>query len=124
LFSCKKYIQKQEQNAIVSAMTDGEWYVTGYKQNDSDITASFSGYLFKFDADNKVTATQGASSVSGKWTDNIAAHTLTADFPGVAAPLVYLNETWTITDGYTDSVSARSVDTVDHTTNILQLKKQ
>ena len=122
--SCKKYIQKQEQNAVESAVTDGQWYVSGYKQNDSDITASFSGYLFKFDANNTVTGTKGSTSVSGQWSDNIAARTMTTNFPGAAAPIVYLNETWTITDSYTDSVSARSVDTVSHTTNILQLKKQ
>ena len=124
LFSCKKYIQKQEQNALEAVVTNGLWYVTGYEQNDSDITSSFSGYLFKFDANNTVTATLGSASVTGQWSDNINARTVTADFPGAAAPLVYLNETWTITDSYTDSVSARNVDTVNHTTNILQLKKQ
>jgi hypothetical protein len=63
-------------------------------------------------------------SASGQWTDNITARTITANFPGATAPLVYLNETWMITDSYTDSVSAKAVDPVNHTTNILQLKKQ
>src|SRR5579871_5454843 len=124
LFSCKKYVQKQEQNALEAVVTNGLWYVTGYEQNDSDITASFSGYLFKFDANNTVTGTLGNVSVSGQWSDNINARTVTANFPGASPPLVYLNETWTITDSYTDSVSAKCVDTVNHTTNILQLKKQ
>ncbi|HEV2480148.1 MAG TPA: hypothetical protein VGS79_10785 [Puia sp.] len=123
-FSCKKYIQKQEQNALEAVVTNGLWYVTGYEQNDSNITASFSGYLFKFDANNTVTATLGTASTSGQWSDNINARTVTANFPGATVPLVYLNEIWTITDSYTDSVSARCVDTVNHTTNILQLKKQ
>ena len=122
--SCKKYIQHQEQNALEAVVTNGEWYVTGYEQNDSDITAAFSGYLFKFDANNTVTGTIGSTSVTGQWSDNINARTMTANFPGATTPLVYLNETWTITDGYTDSVSAKSVDTVNHTTNILQLKKK
>jgi hypothetical protein len=52
------------------------------------------------------------------------ARTITANFPGAGAPLVYLNEVWTIKDSYTDSVSAKCTDTVNHTTNILQLKKQ
>src|ERR1700743_163206 len=117
-FSCKKYIQKQEQNALEAVVTSGVWYVSGYEQNDSDITPSFSGYLFKFDANNTVTGTLGNTSVPGQWSDNINARTVTANFPGASAPLVYLNETWTITDSYTDSVSAKSVDTVNHTTNI------
>jgi hypothetical protein len=123
-FSCKKYVQQQEQNAALSVMTNGYWFVSGYKQNDSDITASFSGYLFKFDADNTVTGTLGNASVAGQWSDNILARTITADFPGAGQPLVNLNETWTITDSYTDSVSAKCTDTVTHDTNFLQLKKQ
>jgi hypothetical protein len=123
-YSCKKYIHKQEEKAAVSIMTNGYWIVSGYKQNDSDITAAFSGYLFKFDANNTVTGTKGSVSVSGQWSDNIVARTITSNFPGAGAPLVYLNETWTITDSYTDSVAAKCSDTVNHTTNILQLKKQ
>jgi hypothetical protein len=123
-FSCKKYIQQQEQKEALAILTDGQWYVSGYQQNDSDITASFSGYLFKFDANNTVTATDGTSSAPGQWSDNIAALSITTDFPGASAPLVNLNETWKITDSYTDSVAAMSTDSIRHTTNILQLKKQ
>jgi len=124
LFSCKKYVQQQEQNAALSIMTNGYWYVSGYKQGSNDITGSFSGYLFKFAADNTVTGTLGNASVSGQWSDNIIARTITADFPGAGQPLVNLNATWTITDSYSDSVSARTTDTTTHFTNYLQLKKQ
>ena len=122
--SCKKYVQKQEQNAAESIITNGYWYVSGYKQNDTDITAAFSGYLFKFNANYTVTGTKGNVSASGQWSDNIANRTITANFPGAGTPLVYLNEVWTIKDSYTDSVSARVTDNTNHTTNILQLKKQ
>jgi hypothetical protein len=123
-FSCKKYVQQQEQNAALSIMTSGYWYVSGYKQNGSDITASFSGYLFKFDANNTVTGTQGNSSVTGQWSDDIVSRTITANFPGASQPLVNLNETWKITDSYVDSVSARFVDTANNIADYLQLKKQ
>ncbi len=122
--SCKKLIQKQEENAVLKIMTTGLWYVSGYKQNDSDITAQFSGYLFKFDANNTVTGTKANTSSTGQWSVNIANRTIISDFPGANAPLSLLNETWTIKDSYTDSVSAWSIDTVSQTTNILQLKKQ
>jgi hypothetical protein len=122
--SCKKYIQKQEQQAALSIMTNGVWYVSGYKQNDSDITAAFSGYLFKFDANNTVTGTRSNVSTAGQWSDNIVTRTITSNFPNAGVPLVYLNETWIITDSYTDSVAAKCTDTVNHTNNILQLKKQ
>jgi hypothetical protein len=122
--SCKKFIQKQEEKAVVSDVTNGLWYVSGYEQNDSNITASFSGYLFKFDANNTVTAIYNNDSVQGDWAVNISARTITADFSGAVAPLVNLNETWLITDSYSDSVSATSTDTIRNTSNILQLKKQ
>ena len=122
--SCKKFIENQEEKAVESDVTNGLWYVSGYEQNDSDITASFSGYLFKFDTNNTVTALYSSDSVQGDWTVDISARTITADFPGAAAPLINLNETWLITDSYTDSVSATSTDTIRHTSNILQLKKQ
>ena len=123
-FSCKKYIQQQEEKAAEAIVTDGLWYVSGYEQNDSDITASFSGYLFKFDNNSTVTGTRNDSSVQGEWSVNISAKTITANFPGAGDPLDKLNETWLITDSYTDSVAAKSTDTVNHTSNILQLKKQ
>jgi len=122
--SCKKFIEKQEEKAVESDVTNGLWYVSGYEQNDSNITASFSGYLFKFDANNTVTAIYNNDSVQGDWAVNISARTITADFSGALAPLVNLNETWLITDSYSDSVSATSTDTIRNTSNILQLKKQ
>ena len=47
-FSCKKYIQQQEENAVIKIMTSGVWYVQTYNQNDSSITAMFTGYTFQF----------------------------------------------------------------------------
>jgi hypothetical protein len=124
LFSCKKYIQQQEKNAALAIVTNGLWYVSGYMQNDSDITASFSGYLFKFDANDIVTATKGNVATGGIWSVDIASQSIMTHFPTAGDTLRKLNETWKITDSYNDSVSARSTDTTDHTSNILQLRRQ
>jgi len=124
LVSCKKIVQNQEQKAVISDVTNGVWYVTGYEKNDSNITAAFSGYLFKFDANNTVTGIIDNDSVQGEWLVNINARTITSDFPGAGYPLNQLNETWYVDDSYTDSVSAQCTDTVDNSTNYLQLKKQ
>ena len=43
--SRKKFVEKQEEKAVEADVTNGLWYVSGYEQNDSNITASFSGYL-------------------------------------------------------------------------------
>src|ERR1700742_2683194 len=87
LFSCKKYIQQQEKNAALAVITDGFWYVTHYQQNDSDITAAFSGYLFKFDANDVVTATKSSVSSQGIWSVDIASQSITTNFPFVVEPL-------------------------------------
>jgi hypothetical protein len=124
LFSCKKYIQQQEEKAALAVMTNGVWYVTKYLKNDSDITPSFSGYFFKFNGNGTVTGTMDTISVAGLWSVNISARSITTDFPAAGDPVKELNETWIITDSYTDSVAARSVDTTNNTTNILQLRNQ
>ena len=124
LFSCRKYVQQQEKKAALAIITDGLWYVSGYMQNDSDITASFSGYLFKFDANNTVAATKVNVVTPGVWSVDIASQSITTNFPSAGDTLRKLNETWKITDSYTDSVSARATDTTNHTSNILQLRKQ
>jgi hypothetical protein len=124
LVSCKKFIQNQEQKQVIKDVTNGLWYVSKYKQNDSNITAAFSGYVFKFDENNTVTGIIGIDSTQGQWVVDINAKTITSDFPGAPQPLSLLNETWNITDSYTDSVSAKSTDTVNNTSNLLELKKQ
>lgn len=123
-FACKKYVQQQEKNAVLAIMTNGLWYVSGFQQNDSNITASFSGYLFKFDANNIVTGTKANISVQGVWSADISKLTIMTNFPAAGEPLRELNETWKITDSYTDSVAAKVTDTINHTSNILQLHKQ
>ena len=48
-FSCKKFIQQQEQNALVNLVTKGTWRITGYTDYQAvNLTDSFSGYSFQF----------------------------------------------------------------------------
>jgi hypothetical protein len=125
LVSCKKFIQNQEQKAVITDVTNGLWYVTSFTQNDSNITAAFSGYLFKFNTNNTVIGIlNNSDSVPGDWLVNISARTITSDFPSAGYPLNRLNETWYVDDSYTDSVSAQWTDTAANMTNYLQLKKQ
>jgi hypothetical protein len=124
LFSCKKYVQQQEKNAALAVITDGLWYISHYQQNDTDITSYFSGYLFKFDANSTVTGTKNNVPTGGTWSVDIASQSITTNFPAAGDTLRKLNEIWKITDSYTDSVSAQSTDTINHTSNILQLRKQ
>ena len=122
-FSCKKFIQQQEEKAIMSIITNGYWHVEQYSQNDSNITASFSGYLFKFDAGGTVTGTKDNVSQAGTWAPNVDARTISSNFPSAAPPVSLLNGLWKIKDSGSDFVLATYTDTVLHTSNILRLKK-
>ena len=122
-FSCKKFIQQQEEKAVMAIITNGFWHVEQYLQNDSNITATFSGYLFKFDADGKVTGTKDNVSQIGAWSPNVDARTITSNFPSATPPVSLLNGVWKIKDSGSDFVLANYTDTVTHTSNILRLKK-
>ena len=120
--SCKKYIQQQEQNALVSIVTNGVWVVTRYLDNGTDITPSFSGYIFRFNTNGTVTGTVGSTTTNGTWSGDINTKTIVSNFPLAGDPLQKLNHTWKITDSYVDSVAANT--TTDSTVNVLNLKKQ
>ena len=120
--SCKKYIEQQKQQALENAITDGTWIVTRYLENGTDITPSFSGYVFKFNTNGTVTGTNASDVVNGTWSGDISTKTINSDFPSATTPIDKLNAVWTITDSYTDSVAAKA--TINSNTNILNLHKQ
>jgi len=120
--SCKKFIEKQQQNALESIITDGTWIVTRYVENGTDITTSFSGYIFKFNSNKTVTGTNAGTVVNGTWSGNISTKTITSDFPSAGVPIDKLNAIWKVTDSYTDSVAANT--TINSNLNILNLHKQ
>src|SRR5580698_8870409 len=87
-FSCKKYIQQQEENAVIKIMTSGVWYVHAYTQNDTAITATFTGYTFQFLANGIVYAIKDSAKVAtGTWVGNVDNETITSSFSGATDPL-------------------------------------
>ena len=121
-FSCKKYIQQQEQNALVKLVTQGTWRVTGYLANDTNnLTASFTGYAFQFNQNGTVYGILNQQQTAGTWSADVSTKSITSNFPTAPYPLNMLNYTWIVTDSYTDSVAAKTV--VDSSTNFLYLHK-
>jgi hypothetical protein len=121
-FSCKKYIQQQEQNALVNLVTKGTWRITGYFDHQTNnITDSFAGYSFQFNQDYTLYGTRYGQQTNGTWSADISSKSITSNFPSSTYPITMLNHTWTITDSYTDSVAAKTV--VDTSYNILNLHK-
>jgi hypothetical protein len=94
-YSCKKYIQQQEQNALVNLVTEGTWRVTGYYDHEiNNITDSFSGYSFQFYENGTVYGTKNGQQTNGTWTASISEKTITSNFPTAPYPLSMLNHTW------------------------------
>jgi hypothetical protein len=121
-FSCKKFIQQQEQNAIINLVTNGTWRITRYLDYQNiDITDSFSQYSFQFNKNGTIYGTRYGQQTNGTWTADVSNKTITSNFPAAAYPISMLNYVWTITDSYTDSVAAKTP--VNSSFNVLNLRK-
>jgi hypothetical protein len=120
-FSCKKYVQQQEENEVINIITNGAWEVQQYLQDTTDITSSFSGYNFQFRTDGTVTGAKGSISITGTWAADVNNRTITSNFPPGSGILNDLDGVWTITDSGVDYVVAnRKTGTV---TDYLKLIK-
>lgn len=94
---CKKAVQKIQQNLIIDAMTDGEWKVTSFTRDGTNITADFSTYTFRYYSDRTVDAkVNGTVQQTGSWDGDMNTQTTWAEFISAVYPLALINGTWKI----------------------------
>ncbi|HEY0680123.1 MAG TPA: hypothetical protein VGD17_17685 [Chitinophagaceae bacterium] len=122
LFSCKKAIEKKKQDLVISAMTNGRWYVEEYLAGSTNVTSEFAGYEFQFHSDGKVDGIKDASTTTGSWAGDVNNFTITSSFPTAGLPLNRLNGIWKITEN--DWVYVHAYLTVGSETNYLKLHKK
>jgi hypothetical protein len=97
LFSCNK--EEMAKNAVISAMTSGQWKVVNFKDGATDVTTDFASYKFQFKEDLTVDAINNTMvEKTGTWTADANAKTITSTFDNANTPLILLNGTWKITD--------------------------
>ena len=97
LGGCKKTIDKLKENAVISAMTDGQWIITSFVNNGTVITPDFSTYKFQFYSNQTVDAiNNGVVEKTGTWDGNASAMTITANFSNSGASLTLINGIWHI----------------------------
>jgi hypothetical protein len=102
---CNK--EEAKQDAVILAMTAGQWKVTSFVNNGSDITTDFTGYLFKFNQNLTVDALKNSTiEKTGTWTADATSKTITSTFSNASATLTLFNGTWTINDSGWDFVVA------------------
>ena len=99
LASCHKIIEKKAEDAIMKVMTDGQWVITNFTSNGTDITTDFSGYSFQFFDDYTVKAMKnGTLEKSGTFQGDFNTMTISSNFPNAVNPLLLLNGTWHVTN--------------------------
>lgn len=97
LGGCKKTIDKLKENAVISAMTDGQWVITNFVNNGAVITSDFSTYKFQFYSNKTVDAiNNGVVEKTGTWDGDASAMTITANFPNSGSTLTLINGIWHI----------------------------
>lgn len=98
LFSgCKKAIEQAAEDAVVKAMTDGQWVITSFTDNGTDITSNFSAYKFQYYSNKTVDAIKnGSVEQTGTWDGDANTMTTSANFPNAIAPLSLINGSWHI----------------------------
>jgi len=122
LSACKKTVEKIQENAIISAMTDGQWRITSFVQNGADITTDFTGYKFQYYSNRTVDAIKnGAVEKTGTWDGDPSTMMTWANFTGATAPLNLINGSWHIDNNSWTFVIA--TQTTGSTTKTMRLDK-
>jgi len=97
LAGCKKNIEKIKENAVISAMTDGQWVITNFVNNGNVITSDFSSYKFQYYSNKTVDAiNNGVVEKTGTWDGDASTMTITANFPNAGPTVTLINGSWHI----------------------------
>jgi len=97
LAGCKKSIEKIKENAVISAMTDGQWVITNFVNNGNVITSDFSTYKFQYYSNRTVDAiNNGVVEKTGTWDGDASTMTITANFQNAGPTLALINGSWHI----------------------------
>jgi hypothetical protein len=97
LSGCKKIIDQQKENFVLSVMTEGQWVVTKFVKAGDTITSDFSPYTFQFNRDYTVDAIkENAVENKGVWDGDPNTMNISASFPNASSPLSLINGVWHI----------------------------
>lgn len=120
--SCKKAVDKAEENAAYDIITNGRWQIVKFDSANTSLLPEYAAYEFQFFKSGVVTAyLSGGTGVNGSWLGRQETLAIESNFPGVGNPLKRLNGTWQIT-GATE-VSVRGTRTEAFIEYTLWLKK-
>lgn len=123
LAGCKKAIESKAEDLVIKAMTDGQWIITNFTHNGTNITSDFSSYKFQYYSNRTVDAIiNGAVEKTGSWDGNATTLTITANFTNASYPLTLINGGWHIDNNSWTFVAASQ--NIGSETKTLRLEKQ
>ena len=120
---CKKAVEQAQEDLVLQAMTDGQWAITNFKDNGTNISADFSSYRFKYYSNKTVDAiNNGTVEATGTWDGNATTMTTSANFSSAGYPLNLINGSWHIDNNSWTFVVASQV--IGSETKNMRLDKQ
>src|SRR5687767_11851716 len=120
--SCKDKIDDIQQDLVLQAMTNGQWFIKTFTQNGNDITADFNGYRFQYYSNKTVDAIlNGTVQQTGSWDGSASTMSTWANFPNATHPLQLINGTWHIDRNSWIYVEASQVNGIE--TKTMRLEK-
>lgn len=92
-------MERIAEDMVVKAMTDGQWVITNFTVNGTDITTDFTGYKFQYYSNRTVDAFKNSAlERTGTWDGDANTMTTWASFPGAPNPISLINGSWLIND--------------------------
>lgn len=108
-FSCKKIRDDIQEKKVLEYITESQWKITSFKQENVDQTKDFVLYRFQFKSNETVDAIKnGSLEKTGIWKGDISNYSIYTNFSQALYPIQLLNATWTITNGTEEYITAES----------------
>ncbi len=112
--SCKKAVDKAEENAAYEIITNGRWAITRFDIGATSLLTEYTPYEFQFFRGGVVAAyIPGSPNVNGTWVGKEDILAIESNFPGADNPLKRLNGLWLITGATQTSVKGTRTEGSD-----------
>lgn len=117
--------QVSSPSEITSTLTDGQWIVTFFEEDDIDQTSNYSGYSFTFGEDGSLSATNGSSTESGDWSTYTDSGYTKLDmmFTALDGPFEEISEDWRVISRTDIKIELKHVSGGDGSIDYLTLEK-
>ena len=117
--------QVSNPTEITSTVTDGQWGVTLFKEDDVVQTSNYSGYSFTFEANGELSATNGVITQSGDWSTYTDSGYTKLDmmFTALDGPFEEISEDWRVISRTETKIELKHVSGGDGSIDYLTFEK-